>query len=352
MNLLKLTYWISASIVITALFACTRYPQALELSGYTMGTNYSVQVIVSDKTQVMETLAAKIEETLADLDQRFSNYRDSSEINQFNNYTGDDWFEVSPDFLSILQQGIKVSELSNGAFDMTIGPLVDLWGFGPSYTQKTLASKTEIDVLLESAGFQFLEIQSAPPAARKTKPNLKLDFSAIAKGFAVDHIWELLDQAGFSSYMVEVGGEIRTRGVRADGNNWTIGIENPLFNNDKDSIEIIQSVVPLRDMAIATSGDYRNYFMHEEKRYSHMLDPRTGWPVSNELTAVSVISKKAIDADALATAFMVLGAETSMELAIQEKIAVQLTLIKASGAQVLQSPAYKNYLSKYITDIS
>ena len=188
MNLLKLTYWISASIVITALFACTRYPQALELSGYTMGTNYSVQVIVSDKTQVMETLAAKIEETLADLDQRFSNYRDSSEINQFNNYTGDDWFEVSPDFLSILQQGIKVSELSNGAFDMTIGPLVDLWGFGPSYTQKTLPGKTEIDVLLESAGFQFLEIQSAPPAASKTKPNLQLDFSAIAKGFAVDHI--------------------------------------------------------------------------------------------------------------------------------------------------------------------
>ena len=146
--------------------------------------------------------------------------------------------------------------------------------------------------------------------------------------------------------MVEVGGEIRTRGVRVDGNNWTIGIENPLFNNDKDSIEIIQNVVPLRDMAIATSGDYRNYFMHEGKRYSHMLDPRTGWPVSNELTAVSVISKKAIDADALATAFMVLGAETSMELAIQEKIAVQLTLIKASGTQVLQSPAYKNYLSK------
>ena len=113
-----------------------------------MGTNYSVQVIVSDKTQVIETLAAKIEETLADLDQRFSNYRDSSEINQINNYTGDDWFEVSPDFLSILQQGIKVSEFSNGAFDMTIGPLVDLWGFGPSYNQKTLPSKTEIDVLL------------------------------------------------------------------------------------------------------------------------------------------------------------------------------------------------------------
>ena len=345
MNFLRLTRWVSMPIIITVLFACARYPQALELNGYTMGTNYLIRVIASDKTQATETLAAIIEESLADLDQRFSTYLDSSEINQFNNHTGDDWFEISPAFLNILQQGIRISELSNGAFDMTIGPLVDLWGFGPSHSQETLPRQTEINSLLEATGFNFLDIQEYPPALRRTQPGVKLDLSAIAKGFAVDQIWELLDQTGFSAYMIEVGGEVRTRGGRADGSDWMIGIENPFFDAGNDSMELIQNVVPLRDLAIATSGDYRNYFEHEGQRYSHTIDPRTGWAVSNKLAAVSVISEKAIDADALATAFMVLGVEASMDLAVREKIATQLILRTPTGAQVLQSPAYKSYLS-------
>jgi thiamine biosynthesis lipoprotein len=345
MNFLRLICWISMPVIITVLFACATYPQALELSGYTMGTNYSVRVIASNKAQATETLAATIEESLTDLDQRFSTYLDSSEINQFNNHTGDDWFEISPEFLKILQQGLHISELSNGAFDMTIGPLVDLWGFGPSHSQQTLPRQNEIDALLESTSFKLLEIQEYPPALRRTQSGVKLDLSAIAKGFAVDQIWELLDRAGFLAYMIEVGGEVRTRGMRTKDSDWMIGIENPFFNANNDSTKLMQNVVPLRDLAIATSGDYRNYFDHEGRRYSHTIDPRTGWAVSNEITAVSVISEKAIDADALATAFMVLGAATSMELAVREKIAMQLILRTPTGAKILQSSAYKNYLS-------
>ncbi|MBH98239.1 MAG: hypothetical protein CMM56_07275 [Rhodospirillaceae bacterium] len=347
MNFVRQIYWISTIIISLTLLACVQKPQTMELSGYTMGTSYSVHLVAPENTQVTDELAVSIRETLTELDHRFSTYINSSEISQFNNSSSEDWIEISPEFLNVLEEGLHIGELSNGAFDMTIGPLVDLWGFGPSESRQTVPANEDIETLIKTTGSNYLEVRNSPPSIRKTQPLLKLDLSAIAKGFAVDQIWEMLAQAGFTNYMVEIGGEIRTRGMSADNNDWMIGIENPIYETELQTNMPIKNIVPLRDSAIATSGDYRNYFLYEGIRYSHAIDPRTGWPVSNDIAAVSVIADKAIKSDALATASMVLGKEATMHLAEKKHIAIQLTLRTNNGMQIINSPAYESYLANF-----
>ena len=313
--------WSGGTIVIALLAACAGETEMLELTGSTMGTGYAVKVVPPSGSLPLEPLGDRIADRLEELEDRFSTYRDSSEISRFNAHVGEEWFEISPDFRDVLIRGLAISELSDGAFDMTVGPLVELWGFGAGGATNTIPSQTEIETLLEATGFDAVEVRASPPAVRRTAAGLKLDLSAIAKGFAVDEICALLDRAGLTSYMVEVGGEVRSRGKRADGDDWMIGIENPLASGAADDI---QDVVYLRDAAIATSGDYRNYFEFEDERYSHTLDPRTGWPVSHGLASVSVIGRSTTDADALATALMVLGPDLGLELAKRSGIAAQL----------------------------
>jgi len=329
------------AMIIAMLSACSAEPDTLELTGYTMGTGYSVRVVRPDDPTALDTLAAHIAERLEALDNRFSTYREMSEVSRFNAHAGDAWFEISPDLLDVLMRGIAISELSDGAFDMTVGPLVELWGFGASDAPEAVPPQGRIDALLRGTGSEYLEVRSSPPAIRRTRDGVSLDLSAIAKGFAVDEISELLDAAGLTAYMVEIGGEVRTRGGRADGGDWVIGIENPLIGTTADAI---QDTVRLRDAAIATSGDYRNYFEHEGNRYSHTLDPRTGWPVSHGLTAVSVIAERATDADALATALMVMGPELGLQLATRERIAARLMVRDGDELEVLQTPDYGAYL--------
>lgn len=329
------------AMIVAMLCACSTEPDTLELTGYTMGTGYSVRVVRPDDPAPLDALAARIAERLEALDGRFSTYRETSEVSRFNAHIGDAWFEISPELLDVLMRGVAVSELSDGAFDMTVGPLVELWGFGASDPPEAVPPQARIDSLLQATGSEYLQIRVSPPALRRTRHGVSLDLSAIAKGFAVDDIWDLLDGAGLTAYMVEVGGEVRTRGVRADGGAWVIGIENPLMGEAGGAI---QDTVRLRDAAIATSGDYRNYFEHEGNRYSHTLDPRTGWPVSHGLTAVSVIAERATDADALATALMVLGPELGLQLATRERIAARLMVRDGDKLEVLQTPEYGAYL--------
>jgi len=342
MSLPTLIRWPGGAVVIALLGACAGETEMLELAGSTMGTGYSVKVARPPESLPLEPLGDRIAERLEALEDQFSTYRDSSEISRFNAHVGEEWFEISPDFRNVLMRGLAISELSNGAFDMTVGPLVELWGFGASGTTNAVPPQAEIDSLLDATGFDSVEVRASPPAVRRTLTGLKLDFSAIAKGFAVDEICALLDRAGLTAYMVEVGGEVRSRGKRVDGDDWMIGIENPLSSGAADGIH---DVVYLRDTAIATSGDYRNYFEYEDERYSHTLDPRTGWPVSHSLASVSVIGRSTTDADALATALMVLGPDLGLQLAERAGIAAQLMVRNDGRLEVLQSPAYQAYLN-------
>ena len=175
--------------------------------------------------------------------------------------------------------------LHDGAFDVTVGPLVNLWGFGPAGQPRRVPSQGEIEQLLQTTGYQLLETRAAPPAMRKQHADVQVDLSAIAKGYAVDEVAHLLDRLGAQHYMVEIGGEVRTRGKRSDGNAWRIALESPVAGTRE-----VLRIIPLSDLAMATSGDYRNYFELDGVRYSHTIDPRTGWPVAHELTAASVIA--------------------------------------------------------------
>ena len=324
------------ALAAVILAACAAEPDTLELRGLTMGTAYTVRVVrPSDGLSLtLDRLGEDIAARLDEIEDRFSTYRPDSEVSRFNAHRGREWFSVSPDFLDVLKQGIAVSELSGGAFDITVGPLVELWGFGAGGQAHRIPQRDALDGLLAATGSVHLQWRESPPAVRRTRPGVQLDFSAIAKGYAVDEIWTLLFEAGVSAYLVEIGGEVRTLGRRADGRDWSIGIESPDGTG-------VTGAVPLRDAAIATSGDYRNYFEHEGVRYSHVLDPRTGWPVSHELAEVSVIGSTAAAADALATALLVLGPAAGVELAERQNIAARMVLRTADGLKVLQTAAYE-----------
>ncbi len=321
------------------LAACGNEPETLDLRGRTMGTSYSVRIVAppGDSPVALEALRQRVAARLEGLDSLFSTYRPDSEVSRFNAQPGVEWFGVSPDFLAVLEQSVSVSQLTGGAFDATVGPLVVLWGFGAGETSERIPDPEEVGRLLQATGSAHLQWRESPPAVRRTRPDVRLDFSAVAKGYAVDRIWELLSEAGLQAYLVEVGGEVRSRGRHADGRDWSIGIENPDGSG-------VAGAVPLRDAAVATSGDYRNFFEHGGRRYSHVIDPRTGWPVAHNLASVTVVSPTAARADALATALLVLGPVAGMELAEHEEIAALLAVRADEGIEVVRSSAYQAFI--------
>lgn len=300
-----------------------------------MGTSYSVKLVAPVEPSRLDETATNIRARLEELDERLSTFRETSEVSRFNADPGTDWFAVSAETVFILRQGIEVSALSGGAFDMTVGPLVDLWGFGPVGEPTRVPAQAEIDALLASTGYELLQIRASPPAVRRTRPGVQIDLSAIAKGYAVDELTVVLDNAGVGAYLVEIGGEVRARGVKTDGTAWRIAVESPVAGT-----RLVQSVVRLRDVAIATSGDYRNFFEHDGKRYSHTIDPRTGRPVAHDLGAASVISESAMHADAWATALLVLGPERGLEMARREGLAANLIIRTAQGVKEIHTPAF------------
>ena len=329
--------------LIVFLLACSDRSgqQTYDLVGHTMGTTWSVRLVQKGELAESELLRAAIEGRLEELNARLSTYIDSSEVSRFGAHDGTNWFSVSADTYEVVRKAIEISELSDGAFDITIGPLVDLWGFGASGPRVSLPAQADIDNLLANIGHTLIEVRELPMAVRKMRAAVQIDLSAIAKGYAVDEIARLLDGYGFPSYMVEIGGEVRTRGSRADGQAWRIAIEDP----DAEK-RAVQRILPLRNLAVATSGDYRNFFDYDGKRYTHTLDPRTGWPVAHNLASVSVISETAMAADALATALLVLGSQKGLDLAVQKNIAASFIVRNELGLQELQSPRFKEIVEK------
>ena len=295
--------------------------------GATMGTTYSVTVAGEPLAdEATEDLHDTISQRLSSLDAMMSTYDPASEVSRFNASTSNDWFPVSPDTATVFQYAREVSEATAGAFDVTVGPLVDLWGFGPSGPSASPPSDDSIARLLTTIGFAKIDVDAARPAIRKSTPDVHSDLSGVAKGYAVDQVAELLDTAGHSAYLIEIGGEVRARGHRASGEPWRVGIERP-----SDGPSSIQRVVELTDAALATSGDYRNYFEQDGVRISHTIDPRTGRPVSHALASVSVIDPLCVRADALATALEVLGPDEAYTLASEEQWAALLIVRDESG---------------------
>ena len=287
-----------------------------ELVGSTMGTTFSVKVVAPPAELDLATLRQDIESTLDAINQTMSTYRDDSELAQFNASADVGWIEVSPDFCHAVEAAQVISQFTDGAFDVTVGPLVNLWGFGPPGAVLEPPSGEQVAAAMTNTGYAKLHVDCAMPALRKETAGVYVDLSAFAKGHGVDSLAGLLDARALPDYLVEIGGELRMRGSNATGERWAIAIETPTR-----TARSVQTVVRLTNTAMATSGDYRNYFEHDGTHYSHTIDPRTGYPVSHNGASVTVVADSAAFADATATALLVLGPDDGLKLAEQESIA-------------------------------
>ncbi len=306
--------------------------------GETMGTTYNIQI--SDCPTDCETLDRSIASRLTELNQALSHYDAESELSAFNRYAGTDWIPVSPDLYNVVAYARVLSRQNNGAFDITLAPVIELWGFSIEQNDQLPPAKN-IHALMEHAGYLKLAVQHDPKALRKSDPALQVNLSAIAKGYAVDQLAAVLETAGITDYLIEIGGEIRANGKAPGGRPWRIGIEPP---DEKLEIEF---VISPENTSVASSGDYRNYFMVDGKRYSHTIDPRTGWPVEHGLAAVSVVLPSATQADALATALMVMGPEEGLRHAEENGIPALFFVREEKGLVAFHTRPFANYLLRY-----
>jgi thiamine biosynthesis lipoprotein len=307
---MKKYHQIIITLVILLAAAGVEAQQEYLTEGRTMGTTYQITV-VSDSSQGVGGLKEKIDARLDEINRVFSTYIKDSEISRFNawNRAGEK-FQVSTDFMKVMRVGRRIYQLSEGAWDGTVNPLVNLWGFGPTRKEIRMPPAADIKALLPEVGFSHIEIKE-PNFLVKNLASVTLDLNSIAKGFAVDEVAKLIAAAGFKNYLVEIGGEVYAAGVRRDGGKWRVGINLPR----KDAaINAVYKVVSISNKAFATSGDYRNFIEINGVRYSHVIDPRTGYPVSNGVVSVSILADDCTLADGLATAVMVMGAEKGVEL--------------------------------------
>ena len=342
--------WSSITLCLLAAFALIlaarkEEDRRISLEGLTMGTSYQIQLLEVPGEEDSGALADEVQTILSRLDREiFSTYAPDSELSRLNNHAVGTPFAVSREMLDVLMLAYTVFSSTSGAFDPTVGPLVNLWGFGPkvSLTEVSLPDSRDVEEALSRVGYEHLVIDEARSEVVKSR-DVMIDLSAIAKGYAVDQIGRLLDKQGSESYFIEIGGELKIKGVKADGSSWVPAIEAP---NDR-AFEVYEIFSNLgQSIAVAGSGDYRNYFEVDGVRYSHEIDPRSGRPVRHHLAAAYVIADSVALADALATAYMVMGEESAFAHAEERGIAVFLIAREGDAFAERISSAFKPYLGE------
>lgn len=289
----------SAIISLIWFSSCKEHKQnvLVKFGGETQGTYYAVTYYSNDSLN----LQTSVDSLLRRFDSTASTYKANSIISRLN--TNDTSAEADEMFTIIFNRAIEISEKTAGAFDITVGPLVSAWGFGLSNRLKM--DQQVVDSLLPLIGYKKIKLQDGK--LLKTSPNMRIDFNAIAQGYAVDVVGSFLESKGIMSYLVDIGGEVKAKGAKPDGKLWNVAIEMPSKNAD-DS-RSIQAVIPLKNRSISTSGSYRKFYEENGIRYSHTIDPSTGFPVKHSLLSVSVLSDDCMSADAYATALMVMGVD-------------------------------------------
>jgi len=315
------------------------HPQTITLSGATMGTRYSIKCWSDDPTAKTASLQADVDKLLDEINQQMSTYIPGSELSRFNAAPAGGWFAVSAHTAFVVERAQHFSRITDGALDVTVGPLVKLWEFGPGKqpvgteisepTAETLATaKSQI-------GNDRLEVRFHPPALRKQIDGLEVDLSSIAKGYAVDLVADLLDEQGFMNYMVEIGGEVYTGGTRLDGKPWRIGVEVPSLQHQS-----IHRVVTVRDQALASSGDYRIYHKLDGKKISHIIDPRTGRPLPYRCWSVTLLLPTCLQADALATALLVMGEDRGYDWCVEHEVAALFLIRQGNKIVEIATPKF------------
>ncbi|MBS3768715.1 MAG: FAD:protein FMN transferase [Bacteroidales bacterium] len=295
-------------LILIGFAGCTNLPGTrdkayMSIRGLTQGTTYMVKYNSPDSTNYRPY----IERILGEIDSSMSTYQDHSIISRINR--NEPSVETDEHFRNVYRTAERVSRMTDGAFDITVAPLVNAWGFG--FTEKKELNSTRVDSLLEFVGYETMRLEDG--RIYKTDKRTMIDMNAVAKGYTVDEVSEFLENEGVSDYMVEIGGEVRTRGKNPDGVYWRIGIDKPIDSSNATTREL-QAIINLKNQSIATSGSYRQFYVKDGVKYSHTINPKTGYPVEHNLLSVSVFAEECGFADALATAFMVMGREKSKRL--------------------------------------
>ncbi|MEN6494876.1 MAG: FAD:protein FMN transferase [Thermoguttaceae bacterium] len=316
--------------------------QSQLFTGRTMGTYYRLTIVGQNDLTDAEAFHGELQAAAERVEALMSTYRPESELSRFNASRQTDWVPVARETAAVVHEAIDVGRKSGGGYDVTVGPLVNLWTFGPDHHRPIRCpSEAEIAKAKARVGLDRLEVRLDPPSLRKQRPDVYVDLSSIAKGYAVDQVAETLDRRGLADYCVDIGGEVRAKGLNARGFPWQIGIERPLPNEQS-----IEQVVPLSNLAMATSGDYRNYFEEDGVRYCHEIDPRTGRPICHTLASVTVIDPSCAQADAWATALLVAGPYAGYELAVKNRLAAFFIVKTPSGLVEKWTPEFAPLLGE------
>ncbi|QOL27006.1 FAD:protein FMN transferase [Thalassotalea sp. LPB0316] len=311
--------------------------EELLLQGPTMGTTYNIKFVIEKGQLDVEQLHQEIDTALVQVNQEMSTYIPDSELSLFNKSTGDVPVEMSRGLATVINESIRLGEMTEGKLDITIGPLVNLWGFGPQARPDVVPSDELLANTEAQTGLRHLVVSGNKIS--KTLPSLYVDLSTTAKGYGVDVIAELLEAKNIHNYLVEVGGEMRVKGFKANGTLWHIAIEKPITND-----RVVHQIVVPQDNAVATSGDYRNYFEENGQRFSHIIDPDTGKPINHKLVSVTVIHPSAMTADGLSTAIMVMGPEQGLAFAQKHELAAMLIVKTDNGFEEINTVKFMPYL--------
>ncbi|MCG8710085.1 FAD:protein FMN transferase ApbE [Brenneria sp. 4F2] len=332
--------------LLTSLIAgCDNAPQTnhlplMSIEGKTMGTFYSVK-ISGEPQENKQQLQQEIDALLEQANNEISTYRQDSTLSKFNQYRGNDAQPISNGMADIIMTAQRIGRATGGAMDITVGPLVNLWGFGPQKQPTQIPSQQQIDQARQMIGLRHLKLISDGRGEwiQKDLPELYVDLSTLGEGYGADLLAQLMARKGITNYLVSVGGAISSRGVNAEGMPWRVAIQKPT-----DRENAMQAAVNLQGYAISTSGSYRNYFEQNGQRYSHVIDPTTGKPITHQLVSVTVIAPSALEADGWDTGLMVLGQEKALKLAEQKGLAVYLIVKTDNGFQAEMTPQFQSFL--------
>jgi thiamine biosynthesis lipoprotein len=324
-----------------ALFACSNpNDQIITINGQTMGTTYTVKYVNVAEVRVgdSQSLANELDQRLIKINQLMSTYISDSELSMLNNAPANQPFPISAETAEVIRKAMELNELSDGMLDITVGPIVNLWGFGPRQRPEVIPTQDQLNEVQRYVGPQSFELNDN--RITKRYDEVYIDLSTIAKGYAVDELSRILESYSVTNYLVEIGGEMRLSGLKPGQQDWVVAIEKPTTNE-----RAIQRTISIGNNAIASSGDYRNYYEDNGIRFSHLIDPTTAYPIQHKLVAVSVVAPSGIEADGLATALIVMGADKGRKLAERENIAALFITKEADKFVEYRSTAFKQQVT-------
>jgi thiamine biosynthesis lipoprotein len=317
----------------------TPAPRETLLSGETMGSAWTVKVS-GELPLPADELRAGIQARFDAVNQALSTYRADSALSRFNANDSGEWVDVDPELAAVMGYALSLAEASGGAYDVTVAPLVDLWGFGPRPATHSVPSAQAIAQARARVGWRKVEVDEPAHRARK-QPGVRVDLSSLGKGRGVDRVSEYLDSRGVKNFLIDLSGKLRARGVNSAGGAWLVAVERPMADATSDSSVVEPEVVSLRDSSVATAGDYRRFFESSGRHYSHIIDPRTGEPVNHRTVSATALGGTCMEADAWATVLMVMSPEEALALADARRLKALLISRHSLGFQLRPSAAWR-----------